>query len=111
MPDPKKIRVRMAPGRTMPLPPGVGIDTNVQVLTPETTVEVLMSTPWVRRRLAAGDLVEAGAAESAPAGDLHTSAVRPLPGLPPEAEAVPEPTTENDTGRHRRGLFSRKKED
>lgn len=54
----KTIRVRMAPGLTMPLPSGVGIDTTVEVMTSETEVEVLRDSRFIRRRLACGDLVE-----------------------------------------------------
>lgn len=80
MPDqkPKTIRVRMAPGLSMPLPSGIGVDTTVTVMTPETPVDVLLDSRFVRRRLEMGDfvLVDDAVPEAVPA-------VAPPPPLPP----------------------------
>lgn len=57
---PPTVRVRMAPGKTMPAPPGIVIDSAVQILTPETVVEVLRDDRMTRRRIAMGDWLEVG---------------------------------------------------
>lgn len=86
MPDqkPKTIRVRMAPGLTMPLPSGVGVDTTVTVMTPETPVDVLLDSRFVRRRLEMGDFV---VVEDAVPEAVPVAAPPPLPPPPDPASS------------------------
>lgn len=78
MRDRKTVRVRMAPGLTMPLPPSIVVDSNLTVLTDATEVDVVADVAMVRRRIAAGDFVVVPPPAPAPAA--------PPPPAAPEEE-------------------------
>ena len=59
MAKPKMIPVRAAPGKIIPIVPGVAHNTAARAFTAENVVEVYAGHPLVRRALRAGDLVEA----------------------------------------------------
>ena len=54
----KTISVRAGKGLTMPIPAGIGVDTNERRFTDGITVKVVADDRFVRRSLANGDLVE-----------------------------------------------------
>jgi hypothetical protein len=71
----KTIRVRAGDGLRIPLPSDLAVDTTLEVITPETPIEVLWNR-FTRRRLSCGDFV---ALEDPPEPE-------PEPGAPPEEE-------------------------
>jgi len=77
----QRTRVRAAAGRGgMPIPRNTAIDTGLRVFTPETPVEVIYNH-FIRKRLAAGDLVEVVEDEE-PAtdpGGRRPAPLRPIP--------------------------------
>lgn len=120
----KTIRVRAGDGLRIPLPRSHVVDDVLQVLTPETSAEVLYDR-YTRRRIKAGDFVALGepgervdqppAAEQSEADERQTgewvAPERPgLPGVEPmPEEAQPfEDERPEQTARHRRPLFGRK---
>ena len=79
----KTIRVTLNPElKSMPLPGGLAVDSVLDVITPETSVEVLFNR-FTRRRLKCGDFVEAK---------------RSAPKKPKREPAPPAPTKESEEG-------------
>lgn len=110
----KTLRVRMAPGKTMPVPPGVVIDSPLTVLTPEDVVEV-HDNRFTHRRIESGDWVldegVSDAGDTQPllrrGGEVAPVTVPPLfDSSDVEAEAAAQPAEPE----HKTGFFGRFKD-
>lgn len=101
----RTIQVRAAEGMSIPLLPGQAINSGVNTLTPETTVEVFFNR-YARRRIAAGDWIRVDddkpGADELPTVDLEpTETYRPA--SPGDVERLvrgprPAPPRQDDDG-------------